>query len=109
MDYKVFIGITLLCTGGVMSAVYEVIANPKGWLVGFAYRRNGFMTIIGGFVVLISLILSIIFNPWWTFILNLIISFIIAQILIRLIGHYSQILIPILLLISAVYIIELLT
>lgn len=82
---------SIIAIGGFTATVYETIANRMGLPVGRYFQRNGIMTIIGGFVTFIAIIVSAFINPWWTIFIIFICSWFFSQILISVFKISSQV------------------
>jgi hypothetical protein len=83
-----------------MGAVYETIAAKNGWPVGNSYKANGIMTTVGGFAAFGAVVVSFIFNPWWSSIIVFVSSFFLSQTIIQIFRASSQIIILLLLITS---------
>jgi hypothetical protein len=96
---------SIITIGGFTAAVYETIAVRMGIPVGHFFKRNGIMTIIGGFVSFVAIILSAFMNPWWTIFLVFISGWFFSQLLISILKISSQIISVLLIVIGSVFLI----
>jgi hypothetical protein len=77
--------------GGIVAATYEVHARRRGLPVGLYFQLNGVMSIVGGILTFIALILSAILNPWWTIFIVLTIGWIFGELIMTIFNSLSQI------------------
>jgi hypothetical protein len=92
---------SVIAIGGFTASVYETIAYRMGIPVGLYFHRNGIITILGGFVTFVAIILSAFINPWWTIFIVFICGWFFSQLLISVFKISSQV-ISILLMVGGV-------
>ena len=100
MNWINLINISLVVTGGFTAATYEVLAKKMGLAVGFYFRSNGIMTVIGGLVTIAALIFSMFINPWWSIFIAFALGWLLAQVIVTIFKSSSQIVCLILMLLG---------
>lgn len=91
MDWTRLLLVSIIAIGGFTAAVYETLARRLGLPVGYYFRINGIMTIIGGFITFIAIILSAVINPWWSMFIVFICGWLFSQLLISVFKTATQI------------------
>jgi len=106
MDILKFIILSVACTGGFIVSLYPQVANEKGWPVGklFWPHKISYIQVLGYLCLYGSIILSFIYNPWWSSILVIIIGFICFYIIAFIFKTYSQLISGILVFASLIFI-----
>lgn len=81
---------SIIAVGGFTATVYETIAYQKGMPVGYYFRKNGIVTILGGLLTFIAIFLSAFINPWWTIFIVFFSGWFFSQLLISICKVSSQ-------------------
>ena len=90
MDWILLIITLLVTSGGFIASSYVTFADSQGWPIGFAFRRTGYGTILGGLIAVLFIILSAVYNEWWTIFILFLAAILLTQIFIRVFKYYAQ-------------------
>lgn len=105
MDLIILYVLCFSFSTGMMIISYPVLAQQKGWPIGLQFLKPTTFIGIWGIVLTIgSLVLSLIYNVWWSLFLVLIGGWIISMILIAIFRFFSQYIAILFLIISLILI-----
>jgi hypothetical protein len=105
MNWIILFYTCLIATGGFTAAAYEVVAKKMALPVGTMFQSNGLMTIIGGIVAIVAVIMSAFINPWWSLFMVFILSWLFCQLLVFTFKMHAQLLSLVLIVIGSILLI----
>ena len=104
MNYINLIVLILASTTGLMVISYQGIAKVKGWGVGASFdTSNSYVLTVPALILLLaSLVLSVVYNPWWSLFIVLVAGFVVNMLLTVLFKQKTQYLALVLLIVSTI-------